>query len=133
MRSDQVPQDNSSTYAGHKKVLYAQNAAGEYISVQSSGWDVEAAATADAVAEYAALAEQARHQVLSGTKSPLYFHMYHARMDVTLLAQVSGRWRWQLQRHFKPKYFTRLSDQYLQHYADIFDITLADLKTLPEA
>lgn len=133
MRSDEVPQDNSSTYGGHKKVLYAQSASGEYVSVQSSGWDVEAAATGDAVAEYAELAEQARLQVLAGEKSPLFFHMYRCRMDLPLLSQVSGVWRWRIKRHFEPRHFMRLSDLQLQRYADIFDMPLADLKTIPEA
>lgn len=132
MRSDEVPQDNSVTYAGHKKVLYAQNAAGDYISVQSSGWEVEEAATCDAVAEYAQLAEQARQEVLAGEKSPLYFHMYRCRMDLPLLSQVSGFWRWRIKRHFAPHHFTRLSDAHLQRYADIFDMPLADLKNIPE-
>ena len=62
MRADEVPQDNSSTYAGHKKLLYARDQHGTYTQVQSSGWDVEAAATQDAVALYEQLAEQALQQ-----------------------------------------------------------------------
>lgn len=133
MRSDDVPQDNSSTYAGHKKVLYAQNAAGEYVSVQSSGWEIEEAATCDAVKEYEQLAAAALLEVLAGKKSPLFYHMYRARMDLPLLSQVSGIWRWRIKRHFKPRHFARLSEQRLQQYADIFDISLAHLKTIPES
>lgn len=131
MRFDQVPQDNSSTYAGHKKVLYAQDASGHYVTVQSSGWAVEEAATCDAVAEYEALAEQARLEVLAKIKSPLLYHMYQSRMDLPLLAQVSGVWRWRIRRHCKPQHFARLTQKQLQSYADIFDISVAELKTVP--
>ena len=54
MCADEVPQDQCSTYAGHKKLLYAQDATGEYTGVQSSGWEAEAAATLDAVAQFEA-------------------------------------------------------------------------------
>src|SRR5690554_827985 len=132
MCSDEVPQDNSSTYAGHKKLLYAQNAGGEYVSIQSSGWEVEAAATIDAVTEYERLAAAARTEVVVGRKSPLLFHMYHNRMDLPLLAQVSGIWRWRIKRHFLPQHFARLNDTFLMRYADAFNISLAELKSLPE-
>lgn len=131
MRSDQVPQDNSSTYAGHKKVLYAQDASGHYVRVQSSGWAVEEAATTDAVAEYEMLAERARLQALAKVQSPLVYHMYRSRMDLTLLAQVSGIWRWRIRRHFNPRHFARLTQRQLQRYADIFDISVAELQTVP--
>lgn len=131
MRVDEVPQDNSITYAGHKKVLYAQDASGHYMTVQSSGWVVEETATCDAVAEYEARAEEARLQVLAGTQSPLAYHMYRCRMDLPLLAQVSGVWRWRIRRHFNPRHFARLTQRQLQRYADVFDIAVAELKTVP--
>lgn len=132
MRFDEVPQDDSRIYAGHKKVLYAQDAAGNYVTVQSSGWVVEEAATCDAVAEYQNLAEQARLQVRAKNQSPLLYHMYRSRMDLPLLAQVSGLWQWRIKRHFKPRHFARLTSAQLQRYADIFDIPVAELKTVPE-
>lgn len=132
MRSDEVPQDNSSSYAGHKKLLYAQTGEGNYVSVQSSGWAVEEAATCDAVAEFDRLALQALLTVKAGQKSPLYYHMYAARMDLALLAQVTGMWRWRIKRHFNPIHFAKLSDALLNRYADVFNIPLAALKTTPD-
>ena len=132
MRIDEVPQDASSTYAGHKKLLYAQDEAGNYTGVQSSGWEAEANATLDAVAQYQAWADQARAQVLAGEKSPLYFHMYACRMDPALLGQLTGFWRWRLKRHFRPEIFARLSDKVLLRYARAMDKTISELKTLPD-
>jgi hypothetical protein len=133
MRSDQVPQDNSSSYAGHKKLLYAQTEAGEYVGVKSSGWEIEAAATCAAVEEFEQLARAALVEVKAGTRSPLYYHMYASRMDLPLLAQVSGIWRWRIKRHFQPKHFARLSPALLDRYAEVFDIPRAQLLTTPEA
>jgi hypothetical protein len=50
VKLDEVPQDASPTYAGHKKLLYATTADGEYCTAQSSGWEAEAFATELAVA-----------------------------------------------------------------------------------
>ncbi|WP_020208012.1 hypothetical protein [Gilvimarinus chinensis] len=132
MRTDDVPQDNSSTYAGHKKLLYAQNEQGHYQSVQSNGWQVEAEATLDAVALYERLAREAWQLVKAGDKSPLYFYMYHSRMDEALLAQVAGVWRWCLRRHFKPTVFARLTPKILSRYAQAMDLSVEQLTQLPD-
>ena len=132
MRIDEVPQDESSTYAGHKKLLYAQDRSGAYTGVQSSGWDVEANATLDAVALYQALADQARAEVEAGQKSPLYYHMYACRMDLLLLGQLTGFWRWRIRRHFKPSVFAGLKHPVLSRYATAMDKTISELKALPE-
>jgi hypothetical protein len=133
MRTDEVPQDNSSTYAGHKKLLYARDGDGNYTQVPSTGWDVEAAATQDAVALYEQLAEQALQQVRAGEKSPLVYHMYHRRMDPALLAQVAGLCRWRVKWHFRPKPFKRLSHSLLQRYADALDISVEQLTQIPHS
>ncbi|MDO3383447.1 hypothetical protein [Gilvimarinus algae] len=132
MKADEVPQDNSSTYAGHKKLLYAQGRDGQYQGVQSSGWEVESSATRDAVAQFEQWASEARVQVEAGTKSPLYFHMYDCRMDLPLLCQLTGFWRWRVKRHFEPARFARLSNKVLARYADAMDRTIEEIKTLPE-
>lgn len=131
MNIDDVPQDNSSTYAGHKKVLYARGKEGEYKSVHTSGWTVEADATKDAVALYADLAMEAAEDVRSGSKSPLFFHMYNCRMDLLLLSQVTGLWQWRVKRHFNPTTFKNLSSAILQRYAAALDISIQELTSIP--
>lgn len=132
MRADEVPQDTSSTYGGHRKLLYAQADSGEYTGVQSTGWEVEAQATRDAIAQFEHWAVQARAQVEAGQKSPLYFHMYDCRMDLPLLSQLTGLWRWRVKRHFQPKVFARLSESVLARYASAMDKPIAVIKTLPD-
>lgn len=132
MRADQVPQDESSTYAGHKKLLYAEGQDGQYQGVQSTGWDVEATATRDAVAQFELWARQAHAEVVAGAKSTLYFHMYDCRMDLPLLCQLTGLWRWRVQRHFNPKHFARLSPSVLARYAEAMDRPIEQIQSLPE-
>ncbi len=132
MRTQDVPQDTSSTYGGHKKLLYAQSDNGEYTGVKSTGWEVEAQATRDAIAQFEHWAAEARAEVEAGRKSPLYFHMYDCRMDLPLLCQLTGLWRWRVRRHFEPRIFARLSDAMLDRYAMAMDKSVDAIKTLPE-
>lgn len=132
MRADEVPQDKSSTYAGHKKLLYAEGEDGRYQGVQSTGWEVEATATRDAVAQFSRWAEEARAEVRAGKKSPLYFHMYDCRMDLPLLCQLTGLWRWRVKRHFNPKHFKRLNHRILQRYAEAMDRSIEQIQSLPD-
>ena len=129
MKTDEVPQDNSKTYYGHKRLLYAQTEQGHYTSVKSTGWEAEEQATLDAVNEYQRLADEARAEAHAGKVSALPYFMYLKRMDLPLLAQTSGYFQWQIKRHFKPSVYARLSDAKLQRYADVLDLTVEQLKS----
>ena len=133
MKVDEVPQDKSKTYGGHKKLLYAQDAkTGSYSSVNSSGWEIEETATMDAVEEFEQWAASAKQEVDKGNSSPLLFHMFDNRMDLPLLAQTSGFFQWQVKRHLKPNVFSRLSDKKLKRYADVLGISIETLKGIPK-
>lgn len=132
MKTDQVPQDNSSTYSGHKKVIYAVDEQGDYKEVQSSGWDVEAFATQMAVDDLNEQTQEAFEQVKAGQLSPLAYHMLKARLDVPALKQMSGFWEWQINRHMKPKVFAKLSTKKLEIYSQLLGVSVEQLKQLPE-
>ncbi len=51
MKTDEVPQDPTTTYGGVRKLLYAVDDKGEYTGVRSQGWDVENYVTQAAVEE----------------------------------------------------------------------------------
>lgn len=133
MDTDEVPQDHSVTYAGHSKLLYARRKDGHYTAVPSSGWHAEELATCDAVREYERLANEALQNARAGKASPICYHMYRSRMDPPLLAQVTGIWRWRVQRHLRHDVYLKLSDRVLHRYAQALDISLAELKQLPES
>jgi hypothetical protein len=52
-------------------------------------------------------------------------------MDLTLLAQSTGLWRWRVSRHLQPAHFAKLSPALLQRYADALGISRDALMKLP--
>jgi len=51
-------------------------------------------------------------------------------MDLKLVADYTGFWQLTIKRHMKPEIFNKLSDTKLQKYAEAFNTSVADLKTL---
>ena len=128
MRERDVPQEGNAVLEGHRKAVYAVGADGKLKVVASRGWEVEETVTRQAVEDLERRAEDARRRVLAGNTSPLEYHMYRARMDVALLAQAVGIWRWRVRRHFRPEVFARLSPDLRQRYADALGIDAAALE-----
>lgn len=122
MRVDEVPQDRNPSFAGGRKAMYAVDGEGHYALVPSSGWEVEQIVTRQAVEALEQAAAAARARCLCGETSPLPYHMYRRRMDLALLAQATGLWRWRIRRHFDPARFARISPALLRRYADALGI-----------
>lgn len=133
MDINSVPQDESATYAKMKKAIYASDEEGKLKTVGSSGWDVEEIATNEAIEDINNNIKEAYKEVKDGNKSPLYYHMFEARMDLVVLSQSTGFFKWTIKRHFKPEVFAKLSDEKLLEYCDVLGKTLQEIKTLPEA
>jgi len=51
-------------------------------------------------------------------------------MDPPTLAAYTGFWKWQVMRHMKPAAFKTLSDKKLLKYAEVFEISVEDLKNM---
>ena len=130
MRETDVPQEGNATLAGQRKVVYARQDDGAIGRSASRGWEVEEIVTRQAVDEFLRLAEEARRDAERGTASPLAFHMYKGRMDLQLLAQTTGLWRWRIRRHFRPDIFAGLPDSILQRYADALGIGIDVLRRI---
>lgn len=128
MKVDQVPQDNSHTYSGHKRVVYAATEQGHYTKVKSSGWKIEEFATELALQDIEQLTEQAKQAWLSQKQSALNYLMHKYRYDLLTLAQVTGFFRWQIRRHFNRKIFNKLSDKKLQKYALAFNLSIKQIR-----
>jgi hypothetical protein len=54
--------------------------------------------------------------------------MHKNLMDVGLLARYAGKWKWQVKRHFQPAVFKSLSPAMIDKYAQIFNISQAELQ-----
>ena len=127
MRERDVPQEGNTTLAGHRKAVYAVGDDGRVRLVASRGWEVEEIVTRQAVQDLERLANEARERALAGLTSPLEVHMYRARMDLALLSQTTGLWRWRIRRHFRPAVFARLPLALRQRYADALGLSLEAL------
>ena len=132
MKLNEVPQDKAKTLAGQRKAMYAVDENGHYGVTQSSGWDVEDMVLNQAIEQYQQLTKEAIERVKKGQSSVLEVQMYQQRMDITLLAQSTGFFKWQVKRHLKPAIFAKLSQAKLSRYADALGLDLKTLHKLPD-
>jgi hypothetical protein len=72
--------------------------------------------------------EEARKAVENGEKSPVYYFMELRLMDLPVLSGYTGYWIFTIKRHLKPSVFKSLSEKRLQKYAEVFEISLDELK-----
>ena len=129
MNIKNVPQDNSKTYGKMKKTLFAKDIDGKLIGVSSNGWNVEEIATRQALDDIDEHIKKAFEQVKSGKKSPLYYYMYASKMDLSLLSQATGFFKWTIKRDFDPKIFANIKESRLLEYCDVLGVD--DIKELP--
>jgi hypothetical protein len=130
MKKDEVPQDLSSLGKITREVCYATDDKGQYTTELSKGWDVKITALDAAWQDIHDKVAIAREKVLAGQASPLLFFMERGLMDVGIVAAYTGFWKWQIKRHLKPSVFNKLSEKRLQRYAEIFNVSLSELKSM---
>lgn len=132
MDINSVPQDNSSVFEGGKKAIYAKDVDGKVKVVGSSGWEAEETVTMQAVYDLQDKAKEAYCEVKKGLKSPLYYYMYASRMDLQVLADSTGFFKWTINRDFDPKRYQKISPKRLAVYADAIGKSTEELKVLEE-
>ena len=132
MKKDEVPQDRARAFQGRSKALYAKDEDGQYKIVPSNGWEAEEIVLDQAIAEYVIAAEDALARARAGLTSPLEYHMFRCRMDVLLLAQSSGFFRWQVRRHLRASIFEALPLAKKQRYADALGMNIEQIESLPK-
>lgn len=130
MKKQDVPQDLGALGKITKEVCYATDENGKYTVELSNGWDVKSTALDTAWQDVEERIAAAKQKVLNKEASPILFFMEKALMDTEILAGYTGFWQWQVKRHLKPGVFDGLSEKKLQKYADVFNVSIADLKTM---
>ncbi|GAA3593226.1 hypothetical protein Q4Q39_06030 [Flavivirga amylovorans] len=131
MKKSDVPQDTSHLKAGnHKELCYAVDDKGEYTTAQSTGWKPKAIALDNAIEEINNRISKAKTRVLNKETSPIEYYMELHKMDVGILASYVGLFKWQVKRHFKLKRFNKLSKKTLEKYANVFEISMNQLKDI---
>ncbi|MEE4112077.1 MAG: hypothetical protein V2I40_04635 [Desulfobacteraceae bacterium] len=132
MKITEVPQDQGMMSDHRREVCYAVDDQGNYVLVDSAGWDPKNIANGQAWQLIDRAAVTALQKVHRGQASPLFYHMARHQMSVGLLAKYAGGGRLKVWLHLKPGPFSRLAPTALQRYADVFDISVRELKTVPE-
>jgi hypothetical protein len=130
MKKENVPQDMGALGKVTKEVCYATDASGKYTTELSTGWDIKKEALNVAWKDVEERIANAKQRVLNGEASPLLFFMEYRLMDLSILSDYTGYWKWQIKRHLKPEVFNRLSEKKLQKYAEAFNVKVEDLKTM---
>ncbi len=128
MKKKDLPQDKSALENFTREVHYVKNEDNKYDTALSEGWEVKKQALDNAWEDFNEKTEAARKAVAAGTKSPIFYFMEKSVMDVSILAAYSGQWKITVKKHFKPAVFKKLSEEKLNKYAEIFDITVDELK-----
>lgn len=128
MKKNDIPQDPSALDKFTKEVCYAVDESGKYVVGLSRGWQVKADALGITWEEARERTADAYQKVISGKASPILFYMELHLMDVPIVAAYTGFWQWTVKRHLRPGVFKNLSDKKLSRYAEVFDISIEDLK-----
>ncbi|PID70030.1 MAG: hypothetical protein CR985_03210 [Flavobacteriales bacterium] len=131
MKKEDVPQDKSNLEsANFRELCYAVDEDGNYITANSTGWEPKTVALDNAIAVLKGRAAAAKEQVMAGVASPVVYYMEVCKMDLPTLAAYMNMWQWRVKRHFKPKVFKMLSRRIKRKYADVFNISMEELKNV---
>ena len=130
MKKEEIPQDDGALSKLTKEVVYAVDGSGNYSTELSTGWDVKTKALDLAWEDIENRIETARQKVLNNEASPILFFLELRLMDTGILAAYTGFWKWTIKRHLKPAAFKKLSAKKLQQYADAFNVSVEELKTM---
>ena len=130
MKKEDIPQDNSTLAPYTKELCYAVDQSGNYVTELSKGWEVKMNALDVAWQDIEERVAAARQKVLNNEASPILFFMEKRLMDMPIITGYTGFWAWQVKRHLKPAMFKKLSAKKIQRYADAFNVSVEDLKTM---
>ena len=129
MKKNEVPQDDENLFEGKFKVVkYALDDDGNYGTVGSSGWEPENTVLNQAWDEINKKVEATLKKIQSGELSPLAYHMEKNIMDVGMLSQYMDISKRNVSKHLEPNGFNSLDEKTLIKYAEVFDISVEELK-----
>lgn len=130
MKKEEIPQDDGALNKLTKEVVYAVDDSGNYTTELSTGWEVKAEALDLAWNEIDQRIANAKQKVLNGEASPLLYFMELRLMDPGIVSAYTGFWKWTVKRHMKPSVFKKLPENTLKKYAEAFNVTVEELKTM---
>ena len=130
MKKEEIPQDDGALNKLTKEVVYAVDSSGNYSTELSTGWDVKIKALDVAWDDIEQRIENAKQKVLNNEASPILYFIELRLMDIGIVASYTGFWKWTIKQHLKPSVFKKLSEKKLQQYAEAFNVSVDELKTM---
>lgn len=130
MKKEDIPQDAGALNKVTKEVVYAVDNTGNYTTELSTGWEIKTVALDITWKNIEERIESARQKVLNNEASPLLYFMELRLMDMPTLTAYTGFWKWTIKKHLKPAPFKKLSEKRLKKYAEAFNITVDELKSM---
>lgn len=130
MKKEDIPQDDGALNKLTKEIVYAVDSSGNYTTVLSTGWEIKATALDVAWKDIEQRIEIARQKVLNNEASPILFFIELRLMDIGIVSAYTGFWKFTIKQHLKPAVFRKLADNKLRKYAEAFNISIEELKTM---
>ncbi len=130
MKKEEIPQDDGALNKLTKEVVYAVDSSGKYTKELSTGWEVKTKALDVAWEDIEKRIEDARQKVLHNEASPILYFMELRLMDIGIVSAYTGFWKWTIKKHLKPNAFKNLSEERLKKYAEAFNVSVDELKTM---
>jgi hypothetical protein len=130
MKKEEIPQDLGALGKITGEICYAVDESGKYTTALSNGWEVKSAALEVAWKDVEQRIEAAREKVRNKEASPILFFMELRVMDIPIVAAYTGFWKWKVKKHLQYDVFQKLSDSKLSKYAELFEVTVEDLKKM---
>ncbi|QEC69446.1 hypothetical protein FRZ67_19850 [Panacibacter ginsenosidivorans] len=130
MNKENVPQDLGALGKLTTEVCYVTDENGKYVTELSNGWQIKSEALDVAWHDIEEKVNAAKRKVENNEASPILFFMELRVMDPAILSAYTGFWKWTIKRHMKPSVFKKLSGDKLKRYAEVFDISVEQLKTM---
>lgn len=130
MKKEDIPQDNGALNKLTKEIVYAVDSSGNYSTELSTGWEIKTTALDVAWKDIEERIENAKQKVIKAEASPILYFMELRLMEIGIVAAYTGFWKWTIKQHIKPSVFKKLSEEKLKKYADAFNISVEELKTM---
>ena len=130
MKKEEIPQDDGALNKLTKELVYAVDSTGNYTTALSTGWEVKAKALDVAWEDIEKRIASARQKVLDNEASPILYFIELRLMDIGIVSAYTGFWKWTIKRHLKPSIFRKLPESKLQKYAEAFNVSVDELKTM---
>ena len=93
-------------------------------------WEKRFDASAVVMTKHSQEIENVRQQVLSGQLSPLAYHIQTNLFNVKLLSSYAKIPKRHIKKHLQPDNFNQLDEETLKKYAEVFEITVEELKEI---